>query len=954
MAGGIRCGPSFRAVAAPRALAVLLTAALAGAPGARAGVFASHAPTRPLPGVSYRPMADGPAWFVDPTRGDDAGDGSEASPWRTVEHAARALRPGDTLYLRGGVYREAITLTVAGSQEKPITIRSYPGELVVLDRGIPDFYLNPAAAWEPCADGASGEFVSIRRFPDILVGSEEATNVEGNFGDSMIPLHGTRFLADLRSDDPYGGAWVASAAARGTRGTASPAPGKLSEDLRIYCGPGVWYDPRTQRIHVRLAHTRLPGLEADGSNYKGETDPRRLRLVVSARGRGVPLTLDRSRWVRIEDLVVRGGFEAEISVTSCVGVWLEGVTAYGGATVMNVRDTVGLRMLGCALRGCSAPWIFRQHLKYRAIESSLMSCGDWDGGGNRDFDIAWSEFTDSVDGLFLGAVDGVDLHHCFLDNISDDGIFVTAPTRPDGTVAGGDITVRQSYLGRMLTTFAYGVGHGRQKLLAADPPAVQTGAGVWAFRNVFDLRKWVYYFVPSGPDAPQELTSMGRLVGDHGSPTWEPLYFYQNTVVLGATPWRDYYAGGVGVMGVGGSSPRRVLNNILVNAKGMPGWTLPAGAPDLVVDGDLLWSWPLGASTDAAAFLAQFRDSPAFEESRATYPPGWTSSDRFADPRFFHFDPDPGGPLDLRLAGGSPARNAGVPLPPECPDPLAPGGGERPDVGAVPANSDLWRVGVHGRYTVFGQLIGVTVPTALEHRTVAATTEELRPWRSAVLVTADGGPGLGPLVFALRQAQFEVERQGRDWLPGASLVGHDVIVVGGSLTVRGSPDVALGKRGVTHLNDWLRRGGVIVLMPGALTVFHGAGEGFLASVGLGAVAGEPDGFSPDVLEPGDPWVTHLRSAPAVPSWLGGARLAPVECVRGVNVIGDEAGRSVLCRVPVGRGEVVYLGWGIAPLADGLRPGAVEPGARIAAERDFEEQVGVLARIARSIADRRSD
>ena len=39
------------------------------------------------------------------------------------------------------------------------------------------------------------------------------------------------------------------------------------------------------------------------------------------------------------------------------------------------------------------------------------------------------------------------------------------------------------------------------------------------------------YFQPKGPDAPQELTAHGRLAGDHGSPTWEPIYFYHNTVI---------------------------------------------------------------------------------------------------------------------------------------------------------------------------------------------------------------------------------------------------------------------------------------------------------------------------------------------------------------------------------------------------------------------------------------
>ena len=914
-----------------RALVLLLALLLAGASWARAAAIASHPPTRPLPRAGNRPTGPGPARFVDAARGLDSGDGSEVRPWRTVARAARELEPGDTLYLRGGIYREAITLAVEGAEGAPITIRSYPGELAVIDRGIPEFYEDPAGAWVPGKGGARGEFVSVRAFPEIPAGSEDGTVVEGNFGDSMVPILGVRFLGDLRSDNPYGS-------------TGS----KVGEEVRIYGGPSVWYDPKTHKIHIRLAHTRLPGLEADGSNYKGETDPRKLRLVISASGRGNPLTLRRSRYLRLQDLVLRGGFGSEISVEYCAGIRLEGVTAYGGATVMNVRNTVGLRMLNCAFRGRSAPWVFRSHLKYRAIESSLVSSGGWDGGGNRDFEIAWSEFTDTIDGLFLGSVDGVNLHHCYLENFSDDGFFVTAPTLLDGRVIGGNITIAQSYIGRMLSTLAYGVGHGRQRLLHGDAQAVRTGAGVWVSRNVFDFRKWVYYFVPSGPEAPQEFTYAGRLGGDHGSPTWEPLFFYQNTVIAGNSSWRDHYAGGLGAMGVGAGIPRTLLNNIFVSAKGIPGWVLADGGASLVADGNLHWSWSLGAATDEAAFLARFRDTPASEKSKGTYAPGWTSSDRFADPRFFHFDPQPGTPLDLRVVAGSPAVMAGVRLPAECPDPLQPTQGEPPDIGAFPLDAEPWRVGVQGRYTAFGQLIGLTAPTSLTSPEVKLSAAERRPWRSAALVAGYRGFPVQALEFALEQAHFAVDGKNREWLRFADFTEYSVVACDGSLAVPSKDVTTLRKQDLARMEPWLEGGGTLVLSAGSLAVFHGPGERFLSSLGLRESPGKVAGFAPAVLEPGHAWVKHLQRE-AAPSGLRVEGLAPVECENAENVIGDPAGRSVLCRVPVGLGQIVYTGWAMRPLRDSRRPGELEQGARLAEERAFEDQVKVLVRIAESIA-----
>lgn len=54
-----------------------------------------------------------------------------------IDHfSSKQLRPGDTLYVRGGTYYEVPTLQLQGSTEKPISIRAYPDELVVLDADV--------------------------------------------------------------------------------------------------------------------------------------------------------------------------------------------------------------------------------------------------------------------------------------------------------------------------------------------------------------------------------------------------------------------------------------------------------------------------------------------------------------------------------------------------------------------------------------------------------------------------------------------------------------------------------------------------------------------------------------------------------------------------------------------------------------------------------------------------
>lgn len=55
------------------------------------------------------------------------------APSVAISTAARALRPGDVLCLRGGTYRQQVTLNASGTQSAPVVISSYPGERAVID-----------------------------------------------------------------------------------------------------------------------------------------------------------------------------------------------------------------------------------------------------------------------------------------------------------------------------------------------------------------------------------------------------------------------------------------------------------------------------------------------------------------------------------------------------------------------------------------------------------------------------------------------------------------------------------------------------------------------------------------------------------------------------------------------------------------------------------------------------
>jgi hypothetical protein len=81
------------------------------------------------------------ATFYVSTTGNDSNAGTQAAPWRTIQHAADKARAGATVNVRSGVYEELLSINVSGNAtDGYITFRSNPGETAILDAG----YFTPA------------------------------------------------------------------------------------------------------------------------------------------------------------------------------------------------------------------------------------------------------------------------------------------------------------------------------------------------------------------------------------------------------------------------------------------------------------------------------------------------------------------------------------------------------------------------------------------------------------------------------------------------------------------------------------------------------------------------------------------------------------------------------------------------------------------------------------------
>src|SRR5262249_17532162 len=63
------------------------------------------------------------------------GDGSVGRPWDLATALAHPslVKPGDTIWLRGGTYRGSFTSTLTGTSGAPIKVRQHPGERATID-----------------------------------------------------------------------------------------------------------------------------------------------------------------------------------------------------------------------------------------------------------------------------------------------------------------------------------------------------------------------------------------------------------------------------------------------------------------------------------------------------------------------------------------------------------------------------------------------------------------------------------------------------------------------------------------------------------------------------------------------------------------------------------------------------------------------------------------------------
>ncbi len=140
-------------------------------------------------------MLPSPAWaatyYVDANNPSarDSNPGTQAQPWKTIGKAAGLLKPGDTVLVKPGVYRELVILSKSGTAANPITITAFPGDegKVIINAA------EPVKTWYKCAgpDDCSGN-PNWSHIYWADVAGVVASHPDTNFAIRQVFQHGER------------------------------------------------------------------------------------------------------------------------------------------------------------------------------------------------------------------------------------------------------------------------------------------------------------------------------------------------------------------------------------------------------------------------------------------------------------------------------------------------------------------------------------------------------------------------------------------------------------------------------------------------------------------------------------------------------------------------------------------------------------------------------------------
>jgi hypothetical protein len=432
----------------------------------------------------------GPLIYASPF-GNDDNPGTFALPKRTVAGGLAALpkKGGGRLHLRGGTYVENVVVSgYSGLSWRPLVIRSHPGEEASIDGTVAEFREAGNQEWTP-VPGQPDEFMSNAIYPQTKTDDDAEKVNRGSFMD-RVPY--TRLVTYSRLEDlrAVGTTFDKEWTGVGPEVVPCAKPAEPDEDADtaddqplgrrpwVYMGPGIYFNAVSRKVHIRLSHTSNDIDEL--ADYDGETDPRNLRLALSAH-EDTALTVANSANVKITDVMLRFGGESTVRVRNSKDVVFDHVRIMAASRGIRLGEVnTNTVFQHCEVRGGWPTWLFRSDRKdeYCFLEngesvpnelgkhtSSVILSGV---GANTGTQVHHCEFIDGHDLYMFGT--GMRFHHNWVHNFNDDALVLNAvsPT--------ADARVWQNVFTQCLMAISYG-----------NKQNVSGQCSV--FRNLIDLRR---------------------------------------------------------------------------------------------------------------------------------------------------------------------------------------------------------------------------------------------------------------------------------------------------------------------------------------------------------------------------------------------------------------------------------------------------------------------------------
>ncbi len=623
--------------------------------------------------------------------GDDDNAGSLAEPYATVNHALTTLKPGDTLYLRGGTYYEEVDAELSGTSSQPITIAGYKDEQATIDSGPQEFRSKGNSDWE-LVSASRGEYRSKSSCKNKPVFGY-ITDVAGYENERVVLVPYEDINHFRATTDSYGGS-----------------------NSDFYVGPGVM--EISGRCHIRLAKTAaLRAAEARyGKVMAGENaDPRDYAIVMSQATSTLTVS---GAYLTFKNITFNQAKRTIILNPGAQYVRFEDITAWlGVSTIQTYSSQVHhITVSGSRILGDAPRWIFWSDMKNAPkVANLLRSTAINLKGGTHDWTIERSLVRGSGQDLIgtNNGEHGIFVHHNRIENCGDDAFEIEGKAEDGGRDDIGHIQIFENYISNCLVAVA--VGQDTSKM---------TGPLLF-YRNVVAMLR----DHPVNRKVGINTWNGGERFGYHGlfkqagrDYAARNVHYYNNTLVMlnaqkGVTPTPTNPDGST------------FANNIIamVNNAAVDEYNIGS---DQLIDGNLYWKInaldgdALVSGEDSVNELESIEQRSISSESKGGSDPRFSAfsaslvDDQSAARWSLSAKSEMLGPASFMLGSGSPARGSAVPVTCRkvgtsdaqgralCSNGLLPDSRAAADIGAIPAQASA------SDYRVFPFVFGATPESA--------------------------------------------------------------------------------------------------------------------------------------------------------------------------------------------------------------------------------------------------